>query len=72
MDEKELQEHIDMMFDMWKNPEKYGTTAEEIHQWAVDNFKTVSGIIGRIPESLRDGLADAAIDAYNEQKMRDG
>ena len=35
-----------------------------IHQWYLDNFGAVSGIIESIPENLRDGLADASICAF--------
>lgn len=72
MDEKELNRRLVLIKDMFNRPEKYGMTADDIHQWALDHLSAVSDIIGRIPESLRDELADAAIEVYNEKKMKGG
>ena len=73
MDTKKLsmEELTQLADDMFANPPKYGLTEELIHQLYVDNFNAISDIIGKIPENLRDELADAAIDAYKEQQERD-
>ena len=60
------EEMVMLARDMTANPEKYGITRDKIHRWALDHVNEASDIIGRIPESLRDGLADATIKAYNE------
>lgn len=54
------------------NPGRYAAVSNSLHQWALDHISEASGMLERIPESLRDGLADAVIDVYSEKKEKEG
>lgn len=70
MDEK-TKEALRLARDIFRDPQKYNLTAEQIHQWALDHINGTACIIGKIPESLQDELADALVEAYKEKQRGD-